>query len=265
MFGERTLNLANPVNRAAPLNRGLVGWWLTLPQRSSGNRWLSLNNKNHGTRVAAPLMSGLSPPGLSCSTSFNGTTQYIDLPANFGLFGGSAPWTMAVWFYANSSGGGEMIWHPRGERDVFLRLQSSTSVECAWYDSSTKSAANTYLGLKTWNHIIYVWDVANSLVRTYLNGVTGTTVATGTPASRSDKSTFATQYYGGTPNASFSGLLQDARLYNRALSERDSKELYRASRTGYQRELNWLDRPWLMGVPAAVGGNRRRRVLLGSH
>jgi hypothetical protein len=39
----------DPVNRAHPLNDGLVTWWLTLPPTDGGLRWYDLLGLNHGT------------------------------------------------------------------------------------------------------------------------------------------------------------------------------------------------------------------------
>jgi hypothetical protein len=63
----------------------------------------------------------------------------------------------------------------------------------------------------------------------------------------------------------WSGRLDHLCEWGRALTASEVQAEYLDSLQGSPQTLNWLDRPWLMGVPAAVGGNRRRRVLLGSH
>jgi hypothetical protein len=51
----------------------------------------------------------------------------------------------------------------------------------------------------------------------------------------------------------FSGDISSVRIHSECLPERQLLGVYEASRTGYRQELNWLDRPWLAGVPAAGG------------
>lgn len=47
------INMVQPINRLASLNRGLVSWWLCLPGTMGGARWLDIAgrgmNANHGT------------------------------------------------------------------------------------------------------------------------------------------------------------------------------------------------------------------------
>src|SRR5262245_24476123 len=65
----RTLHYGQPVNWAAPLNRDLLDWWLVLPLRQGGARWLNLASRNHG------LLSGTGMIGSSGTGGWGGTTR----------------------------------------------------------------------------------------------------------------------------------------------------------------------------------------------
>jgi hypothetical protein len=60
-------------------------------------------------------------------------------------------------------------------------------------------------------------------------------------------------------------LFDDVRIWSRGLNGSEVQQLYADSRAGYPRSLNYLDTDAIYGATAAVGGNRRRRVLMGSH
>ena len=115
-------------------------------------------------------------------------------------------------------------------------------------------AASSALSALVWYHAAGVFASATS--RTiYINGLS---IATDTTSRSPLAADFVRIRIGNRANnvddQDFSGLLADSRIYNRALSGGEVQRLYNASRTGYQQELNWLDRPWLIGPEAVAPG-----------
>jgi hypothetical protein len=98
--GSRVLNYGNPVNPLAPLNRGLVGWWLNLPSRGKGNTVFDLCGKYHGTLTNGPTWSGaLGRPGGFGAVTFDGSNDYITLgvaPAAL-KFTAISPFSISAW------------------------------------------------------------------------------------------------------------------------------------------------------------------------
>jgi hypothetical protein len=66
-------------------------------------------------------------------------------------------------------------------------------------------------------------------------------VATGTPAAKTDKSTLGIQYIGASTFSPFNGRLDDARLWARALSPGDVRQVYVDSIAGSPRTLRRID------------------------
>src|SRR5688572_2591053 len=99
------------VNRASPLNRGLVSWYMVLPNRigGGGNTLRDLCRRNHGTLTNGPTWSGSRAPGAFGSISLDGSNDYINLGTGNRFFGSSLtnPFTIVCWIrttIASSSG-----------------------------------------------------------------------------------------------------------------------------------------------------------------
>src|SRR5215471_4571503 len=100
LLTTRLLDYQQPVNWAAPLNRGLLGWWLVLPQRLGGSRWLDLVGRAAATLVTtlpSGSTSGWGPSrrlgGLG-ELRFDGTNGYADLGAPFPTLGSAYSWSL---------------------------------------------------------------------------------------------------------------------------------------------------------------------------
>jgi hypothetical protein len=258
---DNVLNLANPVNRAAPLNRGLTAWWLALAQSSMVPSWFDLGTRKlraaAGTalpsRVGARRMSGHS------SLAFAQNANYMEVADNPAL-DLESNCTIAFWIYVRSYVDGSIL-------SKFANGTSSTGTEmrgvridgASLYvteENSNRLNLATWVTIGGWHHVCLAIASDKSLIG-YVNAqsrATATTAGTffntahplriGAP-----QATFFNSY---EKSANF--LLDDLRFYNRAISASEVGRLYNASRTGYQQELNWLDRPWLMGVPDVAPG-----------
>ncbi|MDT3697621.1 MAG: LamG-like jellyroll fold domain-containing protein [Ignavibacterium sp.] len=98
---------------------------------------------------------------------------------------------------------------------------------------------NTTLNLNTWNHIVFIWNKADSKVTFYINGVFDTTTTSNITSIQNT----STPIRIGKPLISylnsFTGSIDDTRIYNRALSETEILELYHEG--GWSgRELNTI-------------------------
>jgi hypothetical protein len=262
---DNVLNLANPVNRAAPLNRGLLAWVTEWKSNNVGPK--DVLRRYQFTTTGGPTKATSPVPGIT-GRNYNGSTDRMESPFTTAS---SYPFTVSTWLRMASTsfvGGAVMI----GGGDTGANISEHGLVivnGAVWALSQVATintkAASSALTAGVWYHAAGVFASTTSRI-IYVNGLP---IATDTTSSSPTAANFARIRIGNRANnvddQDFSGLLADSRIYDRALSGGEVQRLYNASRTGYQQELNWLDRPWLMGVPAAVGGNRRRRVLLGSH
>jgi Concanavalin A-like lectin/glucanases superfamily len=263
IHGPRTLNYGSPMNGEAPLNQGLVGWWLTLPMQMSGQRWVDLSGRrsgqltNMGASSATSGWGATTHPGGRGEVRFDGTNDYVTMAT-------SALWNLpqgsiAVWAKRRTTGvehkivtmcdpvtdgndTAEILWIAT---DV-LRIHVIKTGSYLWRAVTT---AATY-GVNTWYHIVLTVGAAGNAF--YVNGVpVALTYNNGSAANTEFFSSIytatATLDVGRTNSATFpsylAGSLDDVRLYNRALSPRDIRMLYQAALQGYPQELAW--QPWL--------------------
>lgn len=95
----QNVDLSNPINWDHPLNRGLVGWWLALPQWSGGTKWYDLCGKYDGTLMSGPSWSRRSTPDGTEGLSFSSAGgNYVTIPAPIPSGAG----TVAFWAQATS-------------------------------------------------------------------------------------------------------------------------------------------------------------------
>jgi len=261
-----------PVNLQAPLNRGLVAWWLNIPLRRGGGRFLDLLGRQHLTLTNGPLWSSKRPQGRWGAIDFDGTNDYASLgaPLNPSVYGAN-PRTVSFWFNSRASDTAAT------KRMIYFATSGSSGQEMTIFyeDNGVSIAFNGHrvifqksaLSLNTWYHFAAVIPVGATLTSAVLGYIDGRNYSFATEAgSAQTLNTTATDAFaigaGPTGASPFNGLLDDVRVYNRALSTDEVLALYLAARGGYQRELNWLlgDK----GVYAIIGGQTFQISLSGS-
>ena len=251
-FGPSTINYGQPVNRDAPLNRGLVGWWLNLPMTQGGGRLLDLCGKNHGVKTGSPTWSGLTPPGgLGGSVGLVPSAYYLTPSLSSLISESSFTFAVSIWPTASTytriaTFGPEIGWSTGGNIWVV-------------HISTADFTASGTVTLNAWNRIVLTRN--GTTVEFFKNGVS---IGSGTVAFTY---TIGTLSIGQGTNDPYTGNLDNVVMWDRPLSASEIKADYNASRTGYQLELNrvsTLKRFPPMGPEAAVivSGNRRRRVLI---
>ncbi|MCA9066026.1 MAG: hypothetical protein KDA96_23320, partial [Planctomycetaceae bacterium] len=152
--------------------------------------------------------------------TLDGTTDSVSV---LGMYGSPNDVTLAgcVNLTASSSQGAEVI--SLGD-NVFLRLDRSASgrgLEGGYWDGTTWNVTSSgiYLAGDGWNHVAYTFDSVANTQRVYLNGV----VVAETNYSQSVVYAKGTDTWIGTngngvAGFDFNGMIDDARIYARALS-----------------------------------------------
>lgn len=243
------------INWRHPLNRGLVSWWLAVPQWMGSNTFRDLCGRHQGTLTNGPAWRGAQgrSGGWGC-LGLDGTDDYVTLAALHPGTGGTL--TVSCWLrssaaadqgvvigvYDNTAPGSSwMIWKLSGETVVRLYSKSIQIL----------AIGNQFDGI--WHHIVCVW---NGLVGTiYVDGLLN--ISGDIPMA--DSVTTIAQI--GADTSLVLGYLQfqgdDFRFYNRALSATEVQQLYTESRRGYPGMLNRV-RPvrWFVPEAAAVAHER---------
>jgi hypothetical protein len=221
------------VNWSHPLNRGLVGWWLVPPGGSArGTQWDDLRGRFHATRTGAVWSSALGRPGGWGALSFDGTNDYATTGAST-LFDLTVDHTVLCW--ARSTG--------FTNYDVLVDSQTTPDTGNAQYtiffDAGGKLntflndilTGATTLAVNTWYHIGVTFKASSTTTVLYVNGASDASSGVRTkPATTSTVVRFGARAAG---NNDAAVLLDDMRIYSRALSGDEVRAVYTLSRTGY--------------------------------
>jgi len=215
----------------------LVGWW-----KMDGNVTDASGNANHATAFGTPTyVTGKDGQAID----LNGTTQYASVAHNASLATVTTAnaVTMAAWIRPGavatqnlisksvngSVNGYELCLSTSGalpsSQRVFVRFNQQTSGDTYRVNSTTQY--NGLLG--TWIHVAATYDGAT--IKLYVNGVLESSLpAALTIASNTLPLAIGAQVTGtGTASRWFQGAMDDARLYDRALSAAEIAALANAT------------------------------------
>jgi len=259
------LAFADAVNWDCSLARGLVSWWIALPDQQRGLYWRDLCGRNHGTldstmTPAADWRSALGRPGGWGCLDFDSVTNEVVVSNRVTQF----PCTIAAW----------------------VRLNTTPSVFHDNYYSFDSGSNNGYrLSLDTSNRLCFTLGGVAAYIFTTLTATAGewcftaATVtgsggtATGYLNTKSESSAIGTMI--GSPNqVSFGGItwgddfglngqMDDVFAYDRALSASEVLALYNDSRRGHPEMLNWIRPTWYLDQAGGGGGGPAFTGILG--
>src|SRR3989344_489247 len=207
------------------LTNGLVGYWSFDGKDMAGNTAYDRSgNSNNGTLTNGPTRAiGKLGQGLS----FDGTA-YVAVNAN-SLPADNVAKTISYWikFPSAPTSAAVVFQMDNGNNGTYSGFHNLTG--CSGVSMGTWKWGGPFLvctaipATNTWHHYVYTYDTSTH--RLYLNG---NLITTGGGATQS---TTPNEAYINTAGEHFSGLIDDVRVYNRALSADEIKRLYRIGAT----------------------------------
>src|SRR3990167_453699 len=235
----------------APNNKGLVGYWSfnegtsTIALDYSGN-----NNKGTLTSMASPSTptSGWNPGRLGKALNFDGSNDYVDAGSGGSLdLGGLTAMSASVWFKPGTSLGTTnnnkmVLSREDGTANCQYRLgYRPVSTSNRWRfivrtggtgctgTSQIVNGVTEIDNTSKWYHVVGIYDGTN--IKLYVNGALDATAA-GSGSINTDATTpFLIGKY--TTNTIF-GLIDEVRIYNRALSAGEVAALYNSGAVKFQ-------------------------------
>jgi hypothetical protein len=262
------INYGQPINRAHPLARGLVGFWLPLPWYKSGPRLIDLSSRNHGTLTNGPAWTA-GQNGFG-AVSFDGSDDWVDCP----IINAQTSYTLSAMVNVNAGAGeGQIICNDNGtssgSRGFQFRVDNSTGVLrlIAFSSGATngQAAGTTDLRGAGLKHVAATWNGADIFI--YVNGVQeGTNAFSGSYANTTTAALTLGGGVGGISNVGTSrlaGRIHYAAIrLGTALPASIIRSEYLEATQGFPTLLNRISSRQMKGTAAA--GNRRRRFLCGA-
>ena len=242
----------------APTVQGMVGFWDMNDNAATQIVTDSSVNANHGTAVRNT--SEMTIPGkYGRALNFNGTSDFVDLGTNSLLLPDA--WTLVAWVKCQVMDSPTLF--SFGRTDLTVRLQNGGKGKPVIMMGSNNykyftGSAWTTLQDGQWHFVVFSvpgiaqTDIQNA--KMYLDGVpvTGTTVvATG---SQQTKSRFLIGTNTLTGTQRYMGGIDYVKLYNRALTDLEVKQIYQSFTPG----VSWLStyRRIDQAVTASVAGDQ---------
>ncbi len=229
------------------LTKGLVGYWTfdgadigssgTIAKDRSGNN-------NNGTITGATKAQGKIGQGLQ----FDGVNDVVNAGSGTTL-ANLGPMSLSAWIYprtkgecggnecgtivdktGNATNGWKLAIGDNSGSDRRLRFTADTSGA-----QVIRASADGSITFNTWQHVVMTWDggTTASNVRFYINGVEPSYTNTadgGTPRDNDSTNPFLIGALGVAGPVAFDGLIDDVRIYNRALSASEIMKLYNMGR-----------------------------------
>ena len=209
-------------------SENLIGWWkldektgVSATDSSITLNDGSLNNSTFSTNSAlSNLNSGLYLDGINDYVTITYTSSYeIDFI------------TLSIWVYPTSTGQNDQLFskdNSGSNRSWQFRENNDGTVRFIVFDDDDSSngqitSTNT-LALNDWNHVAGTWD--GSDIKLFINGqFDSSTSFSGLLNKDETNNAFLGRSENGDPGY-FEGRLDDARIYNRALTEDEINTLF---------------------------------------
>jgi len=201
---------------------GLVGHW-KFDEGSGSSAVDSSGNNNTGSLINGPIWTNGKIDG---ALSFDGVDDAVQIgTSNISVSGG----TIAFWAYAENFSSAHHFFFSHMTQPWSNRIQLYTDntegyLDLGLGDSHTRHTNIQDLNTNIWYHITLTWDGAN-----YVVYVDGAGKASGTYTGLSILETYAdigNNGYSSDRTEAFKGIIDEVRIYNRALSATEILELY---------------------------------------
>ncbi len=237
-WGQAGGPTATEIYDGAPLDTGLVGHW-TFDEGSGATAYDRSGNGNNGTLINAPVwISGINGGALQ----FNGNNSYVNIPdpvSGILDFDINSNFTLSAWVNPNNLGNQPFIIDKRHSfggpisgYTFYLEFTGFPSLRLG-----NGSVANGYsagggpYAIGTWHY--YTISVNRTGNATFY--ADGTQLGTANVSGFGDIGGVQSIFIGtkdATASNTLNGLIDDVRVYNRALSASEIAELYRMDTTG---------------------------------
>ncbi len=256
-FDLRVTGSALDIDYIVDPTYSLVGYW-KLDETSGTSATDSSGYGNTGTHTNSPTISSTVPTTSFSnprSLSFDGSNDYVTMGDVAGLeVEGSLPFSTSVWFRPSASPGAEATYvlvakgtpGSAGYAFQYEKISGNFVINISKYGVADQRVTITELTPGTWYHLAGVQS--SSTIEYFVNGASQGTLANASAYNASGTNAFR---IGAASNGTLqaNGLIDDVRIYNRALSQTEITALAAgdhtastwdgSSSTTYATAANW--------------------------
>ena len=231
-----TLTVNVPV--CAPPASGLVGWWA-----GEGNAKDNLDTNNGTLYGGMTFVTG----EVGQAFNFDGSSGYIDIPASASLnVGAGVGLTFECWIKPASTTANEPVaeWNSGTHAAVHLWLSQPTaysgggpgSIYANLVDTTgafhTLTSSGGILNANGFQHVALTYDKASGAARLYYNGTLVASQSLGSFTPQTGVDLYLGKRVSDAPYTVFQGSMDEASVYNRALSGSEIQAVYSAGHIG---------------------------------
>jgi len=230
--GITTYNCSSPGNFTLSLSnlycQGSYPWaelsWTNSFNSTSYDLIRLISQSTTFSNVTSPFIDR----GFGKALNFDGYYDYVNIPNTNSL--NPTKITLEAWIFPVSFNYYGNILSKRSPDQYILRLYGYTGqVQGYIYSNGSwrycTTPSNIAVSLNKWNHILFFYD--NSVGKVYINGQLGCTFSyNGSIVSGTNSLKIGTNSTSSTNSERFNGIIDEVRIYNRALSENEVLEHY---------------------------------------
>ncbi len=217
-----TINTSSAnLQNGSSLASGLVGLWTFDGADVTDKVYDRSGNSNNGYFVGGATTSAIAIGKMG--QAFSPNTKYVVTPSLFNPQ--STDFTLAAWIYVTSNAAADTIFSQEngsGTGRSWFLVDTTGQLTTALGNGGYLPRANSVLALNTWYHVVLVKTGTGSLTY-YINGVSDGTDTRTVESATGNFRIGATK----TGTQIFKGKIDDARVYNRALSATEIMQLYK--------------------------------------
>src|SRR3989344_2284292 len=218
-------------SQANKLRQGLVGMWTFDGNDMSGNTAIDRSgNGNNGT-----LTNGPAPAigKIGQALNFDGSNDYVGIAnaVNTSITSVSA-WVKVP---PNTSSITGRLFHRNQTNDFILAVDGDATanpraVSVGITGSIDRRTSANVLMTDVWHHVVATYNNsgASSGINIYVDGVNQSLTDVAAFAFGDTQTTIGSDIVSGAPTRLFIGLIDEVRVYNRALTEAEIRQLYKA-------------------------------------
>lgn len=223
-----TLYQSGSVRRIMPDNAGLVGYWSF--NDGSGTIATDFSGKGNPGTLSGTALPSWSSGKRGGGLSFDGSTAYVQVSHNANMNFGTGNFSIAAWVNRSDSGT-RILFGKRAYPPGWVVYLTGNSLAMQYNDATPRVfTLGTYPDIKNWHHIAVVINKSANQAIYYLDGVANAPVDISATTGSTDTSTWlGIGRDSSDPNYNFYGMLDEVRLYNRALN---STEVAKLAQTG---------------------------------